>query len=160
MRKLSQIPATNLTNVFTTSNGTLAAHGLRAYDALAYDKVSASPCTAGPNETLLKERYSTPEGKVLGHSYTRKNVESVLAGGTHPTANRRKWLEANSVDNILLPSGGGVCGKCGYDRHCTCPRPVWAGGTPVVRTKPEPKAPSKVNGGIWLRGTKVHAILA
>lgn len=175
MRKLSQIPATDLTGAITGPQGKplvirqgksfVLANSLRAYDALADDRLPASPCTSGTisnpakNSTLLSERYSTPEGKVLGHSYTGANVRSVIAGGTHPLVNRRKWLEANSLDNILLPSGGGVCGKCGYDRHCTCPKPVWAGGSPVIRVKPEePKAPV-VNGGIWLRGTKIHAIL-
>lgn len=161
-RKLSQIPATNMSEVYQTYSGELSAHGLRAYDALAYDKISNSPCKAGRNQSLLQDRYETDThaGVKIRNPYNNQAVRLVLNGGTHPDVNNRKYLEAHAgPDHLQLATGGNVCGKCGYDQYCTCPKPVWAGGVPVTR-KPKPVLVVPVlNGGIWLRGTKIYAIL-
>lgn len=130
-RKLSQIPATDIGKVpirgYTPEGKPiLQAYGLRAYDALAYDKVSASPCTGTRKESVLSERpaYINPDthaGAKVCHPYNRMAVEHVLAGGVHPTYNYSAYLEANSIDHILLPTAANdLCFKCGLTVHCQC----------------------------------------
>ncbi len=131
MRKLSQIPACDLGQVPSLrvniyGNPVLVAHGLKAYDELARDKVSNSPCTGTRIETVMGERptYKNPDshaGASVCHPYNRAAIEHVLAGGVHPSYNRRRYLEANSLDNILLPTAANdLCPKCGLTVSCKC----------------------------------------
>lgn len=137
-----------------------AKYDLLALDAIPRDVKSGSTLTdvsgrhVADTESLLKDRITElvlPESKTYqsynGFRYT-------------PSAKQLCAIrESNSTDHILNPTGGNVCGKCGYDKYCKCPKPVWAGGTPVARIIPVPIVQSVGNGGIWLRGTKLFAIL-
>lgn len=121
MRKLSQIPATNLGEVIPGQ-----AYGLRAYDALAYDKVSNSPTLGKRKESTLAERreYINPDthaGATCVQPYNAMAVRHVLAGGVHPAYNYRAWLVANSLDNVLLPTAANdLCPRCGLTVSCKC----------------------------------------
>ena len=151
-RKLSHIPAINLTervivSTFVDENGIChdryQQQGIKAYDLLALDKVSNSPCLPGRNNTLLYERYEKdPHAKIrVSNPYNESAVRHVLAGGTHPLVNRRAYLEENSMDNVLLPTAANeLCFKCGLTINCICHKPIRGKAKPIYqefRTSPE-----------------------
>ena len=104
------------------------------WDALAYDKVSASPATTTVRETLGKDRVApkAPGNPPVGTNIPAlpMHVKFMLSNGRvgkpHPQLSRADWLKANSRNGLLLPTGlvcGAVCGKCMF-RDCKCPKPT------------------------------------
>lgn len=131
MRKLSQIPATNLVDNIQGGDKPLRirvgkswvlSNSLKALDALSDDRISNSPCLPGRNNSLLQDVCSacskTPMGEeclVCGRlqdetpdkqavpMYTEASVRNTIAGKAHPLYNYRQWLESLCGDDNLLP---------------------------------------------------------
>ena len=114
--------------------------GIVRYDALAYDNVprdvksGSSLNTYGdsqrvPNrETLISERKaSVPEVKT-------RSVQEYNGYVYTPKYNHREYLEANSLDQLLLPTGANdLCPKCGLITSCQCDKPKLGDTKPMYQ---------------------------
>ncbi len=130
--KLSQVPV-RIVSTRTNSDGSLRRVHSASFDALAYDKVSERPSTGGLTETLLAERYSTLEGsgptkptsgelvrKYYAESFQQTELVRKVDTMYRPST-RLAYLQANSIDNILLPAAADMlCPKCGMTLGCRC----------------------------------------
>jgi len=131
-RKLSQVPATNLSeniggidkpHKIRVGKSFVLSNSLKALDALSDDRISNSPCLDGRNNGLLHEVCSacnkTPldqECSVCGRlqdptpspqavpMYTEASLRNRLAGIPHPVYDRRAWLELQCGDDHLIPA--------------------------------------------------------
>jgi hypothetical protein len=130
-RKLSDIPATNLTDNIQGGDKPLKirvgkswvlSNSLKALDALSDDRISNSPCLPGRNNSLLHDICSACNKTPLGEEcivcgklqeatpspqavsmYTEASVRNTLAGKPHPLVNYREWLESVCSDDNVIP---------------------------------------------------------
>lgn len=65
--------------------------------------------------------YSAKQVKV-SKRLTAEDIRRVyIDHGTHELINRQDWLQANSIDNVLLPTAANyLCPKCGHTVNCKC----------------------------------------
>ncbi len=134
--KLSQVPI-RLVSDRVNSNGEFTRVYGGSWDSLAYDNVSTRAATGRLTETLLQDRYKTPEatgeslkptnGELVRQYYQKSfssKVELVRKVDTMYRRNAEVWqayLQANSHNNILLPTAANyLCPKCGMTLGCRC----------------------------------------
>lgn len=123
------------------SDGRLHNEGLAKYDLLQRD---ALPRDVKPGGTDVNGKRVPNIESLIGELPPKANEAKPTVtwqsnNGYRYTPSIAKQAEiraANSTDHILNPTGGNICGRCGYDEYCTCPPPAWASpasGATVIR---------------------------